>query len=138
MGRERARREGLGRHDTFVGRFAGAGARDTLPAYDLVQWGGFLQQSGLPAGALLGQQLNFGRVVYTYRLVEQQMLDGAFAGFSVEGGRMSKTLLPDQGNGFVTSGAIFLGIDSPIGPFYLAWGRSSDGAKSAYVFLGRP
>ena len=61
-----------------------------------------------------------------------------YAGFSVEGGRMSKTLLPDQANGFITSGAIFLGIDSPIGPFYLAWGRSSDGAKSAYVFLGRP
>jgi len=125
--------------NTFSIALRGAGTLDhDLPAYDLVQWGGFLRQSGHPVNSLIGQKLAFGRLVYTYKLIDQKMFDGAYAGFSVEGGRMSKTLLPDQANGFVTSGAIFLGIDSPIGPFYLAWGRSSDGAKSAYVFLGRP
>ena len=77
-------------------------------------------------------------LVYAYKLVDQKLFDGVYAGFSVEGGRMSKTLFPDQAKGFVASGALFLGIDSPLGPFYLAWGRSSDGASSAYVFLGRP
>ena len=47
-------------------------------------------------------------------------------------------LVPGAGERFIASGAIFLGVDSPLGPFYLAWGRSSDGASSAYVFLGRP
>jgi len=117
----------------------GAGSLDhALPAYDLVQWGGFLRQSGHPANSLIGQELAFGRLVYAYKLVDQKLFDGVYAGFSIEGGRMAKTLFPDQGKGFLTSGAIFLGVDSPLGPFYLAWGRSSDGASSAYVFLGRP
>ena len=117
----------------------GAGSLDhDLPAYDLVQWGGFLRQSGHPANSLIGQELVFGRIVYAYKLVDQRLFDGVYAGFSVEGGRMAKTLLTDQAKGFVASGALFLGIDSPLGPFYLAWGRSSDGASSAYVFLGRP
>ena len=117
----------------------GAGSLDhALPAYDLVQWGGFLRQSGHPANSLIGQELAFGRLVYAYKLVDQKLFDGVYAGFSIEGGRMAKTLFPDQGKGFLTSGAIFLGVDSPLGPFYLAWGRSSDGSASAYMFLGRP
>jgi NTE family protein len=124
---------------TFAVGLRGAGTLDhDLPAYDLVQWGGFLRQSGHAVNSLIGQKLAFGRFVYTYKLVDQKLFDGVYAGFSVEGGRMAKTLLPDQQNGFLGSGAIFLGVDSPLGPFYLAWGRSSDGASSAYVFLGRP
>jgi len=125
--------------NTFSVAVRGAGTLDhDLPAYDLVQWGGFLRQSGHAVNSLIGQQLAFGRLVYTYKLIDQKVFDGVYAGFSVEGGRMAKTLLPEQTNGFLASGAIFLGVDSPLGPFYLAWGRSSDGANSAYVFLGRP
>ena len=125
--------------NTFAVGLRGAGTLDhDLPAYDLVQWGGFLRQSGHPVNSLIGQKLAFGRLVYTYKLVDQKVFDGVYAGFSVEGGRMTKTLFPEQANGFLASGAIFLGVDSPLGPFYLAWGRSSDGASSAYVFLGRP
>ena len=124
---------------TFSVGLRGAGTLDhDLPAYDLVQWGGFLRQSGHPVNSLIGQKLAFGRLVYTYKLVDQKVFDGVYAGFSAEGGRMAKTLFPEQGSGFIASGAIFLGVDSPLGPFYLAWGRSSDGASSAYVFLGRP
>ena len=117
----------------------GAGTFDhQLPAYDLVQWGGFLRQSGHPVDSLIGQNLTFGRLVYTYKLVDQKVFNGVHAGFSAEGGRMSKPLLSDQPNRFIASGALFLAVDSPLGPFYLAWGRSSDGASSAYMFLGRP
>jgi NTE family protein len=80
-----------GRHTVMAGgRFAGALSGDTLPAYDLVQWGGFLQQSGLPAGALLGQQLNFGRVIYQYKLAEQKLIEGLYVGASAEVGRMDR------------------------------------------------
>jgi NTE family protein len=133
--------QGAGRlaENTVVVSVRGAGSLDhALPAYDLVQWGGFLRQSGHAANSLIGQELAFGRLVYAYKLVDQKLFDGVYAGFSIEGGRMAKTLFPDQAKGFLTSGAIFLGVDSPLGPLYLAWGRSSDGASSAYVFLGRP
>jgi NTE family protein len=125
--------------NTFGLGLRGAGTLDRhLPAYDLVQWGGFLRQSGHPVNSLVGQSLTFGRFVYTYKLVDQKVFDGVYAGFSAEGGRMSRPVFPGQPNGFVASGAVFLGVDSPLGPFYLAWGRSSDGASSAYLFLGRP
>ena len=125
--------------NTFGVALRGAGSLDhRLPAYDLVQWGGFLRQSGHPVNSLIGQNLTFGRFVYTYKLVDQKVFDGVYAGFSAEGGRMSRPLLPEQSNRFLASGALFLGVDSPLGPFYLAWGRSSDGSASAYMFLGRP
>jgi NTE family protein len=125
--------------NTFGVTLRGAGTFDhRLPAYDLVQWGGFLRQSGHPVDSLIGQSLTFGRIVYTYKLVDQKVFNGVHAGFSMEGGRMTKPLLPDQPSHFIASGALFLAVDSPLGPFYLAWGRSSDGASSAYMFLGRP
>jgi NTE family protein len=128
-----------GRHTLMAGgRFAGAVSGDTLPAYDLVQWGGFLQQSGLPAGALLGQQLNFGRLIYQYRLAEQKLIEGLYVGASAEVGRMDRPLIAGNLTGTLFSGALFVGADTPIGPVYLGFGAASGGNSSAYLFLGRP
>jgi NTE family protein len=128
-----------GRHTISLGgRFAGKASGDALPAYDIVQWGGFLQQSGLPAGALLGQRLSFGRAVYTYRLLEQKILEGFYVGGSAEVGRMDQPLVPGNLTGTLYSGALFFGADTPIGPVYLGYGLTSGGHSSAYFFLGRP
>ena len=61
------------------GRLSG----DELPPYDLFQWGGFLQQSGYPTGSLLGQRLTFGRVDYSYKLLNQRLLEGLYVGGSL-------------------------------------------------------
>lgn len=128
-----------GRHTLALGgRFAGRASGDELPAYDLVQWGGFLQQSGLPAGALLGQRLSFGRAIYTYRLLEQKLLEGLYVGASAEVGRMDTPIVPGNLTGTLVSGALFFGADTPIGPVYLGYGVTSGGHRSAYFFLGRP
>jgi NTE family protein len=109
-----------------------------LPIYDLFQWGGFLQQSGYPNGALLGERLTFGRVVYSYRLVQQRLLEGLYAGISLEAGRMDNPLVPGSPTGLLKSTAVFLGLDSPIGPMYLGVGWAADGNRSGYLFVGRP
>jgi len=128
-----------GRHSvSAMVRSAGAASGDVLPAYDLVQWGGFLQQSGLPAGALLGQRLAFGRVVYTYRAREQRLLEGLYVGASAEVGKMDTPVVPGNLTGTLFSGALFLGADTPIGPVYLGYGIATGGNRSAYLFLGRP
>jgi len=128
-----------GRHTVAVGgRFAGKATGDDLPAYDLVQWGGFLQQSGLPAGALLGQRLAFGRALYTYRLAEQKLLEGLYVGASAEVGRMTQPIVPGNLTGTLYSGSLFFGADTPVGPVYLGYGITSGGFRSAYFFLGRP
>ena len=37
-----------------------------------------------------------------------------------------------------TSGSIFVGAATPIGPVYLAWGYSDNGDRAAYFYLGNP
>jgi len=109
-----------------------------LPVYDLFQWGGLLQQSGYPTDALIGQSLSFGRLVYYNRLARQTLLEGFYAGLSLEAGRVRGPLVAGNPEGLLKSAALFLGFDSPLGPLYFAYGRTSDGLSSIYLFLGRP
>ena len=128
-----------GRHTlNFGGKAGGALGNGDLPRYDLFSWGGFLQQSGYPIGALLGERLTFGRAVYTYKLLEQKFFEGLYAGMSLEAGRMDRPLVPGSPTGWLYSTAAFMGFDTPIGPLYIGFGRAADGNRSGYLFLGRP
>ena len=128
-----------GRHTVnLAARAGGALGNDPLPRYDLMQWGGFLQQSGYPTGALLGERLTFGRVIYEYKLVEQKLFEGLYAGVSLEAGRMDMPLVPGSPTGLLKSTAAFVGFDSPLGPLYLGFGVTADGNRSGYLYLGRP
>jgi NTE family protein len=51
---------------------------------------------------------------------------------------MDRPLVPGSPAGLLKSAAVFVGVDSPLGPFYLGYGRAADGNQSAYVYLGRP
>jgi len=109
-----------------------------LPNYDLFQWGGFLQQSGYSTGQLIGGNLQFARLVYYNKLIHQTFFDGAYAGFSLEAGRVGAPLVPGSPTGLLKSAAAFFGIDSPIGPFYIGYGRAAGGNYAFYLFLGKP
>jgi NTE family protein len=129
----------FGPHTFNVGyRFGGSLGSNPLPAYDLFQWGGFLQQSGLPTGALYGRRLSFGRLMYYNRLLHLPYLEGVYAGGSLEVGKVGGPLIPGSPTGTLTSVSAFLGLDSLIGPLYLAGGLASNGSSSFYFFLGRP
>lgn len=128
----------FGPHTFSVGfRFGGKIGSDPLPNYDLFQWGGFLQQSGLPTGALYGGTIAFGRLVYYNRLLQLPFLEGVYVGGSLEVGRVGDAFVPGS-PGTLSSGSLFLGLDSPIGPVYLGAGLASNGSSSFYFFLGRP
>jgi len=130
----------LGPHTLQLGaKFGGTFGDRPLPAYDNFEWGGFLQQSGYPTGALVGQRLTFGRAVYTYRIAQVKVLGSLYGGFSLEAGRMDKPLVVDGSpTGTLYSIAAFFGIDSLLGPVYLGYGWAADGNRSAYLYLGRP
>jgi len=51
---------------------------------------------------------------------------------------MSGQLFTASPRGTLLSGSLFVAIDSPLGPFYVAYGRARDGNSSLYIFLGRP
>lgn len=110
----------------------------SLPTSRQFQWGGLLQQSGYPTGALMGEELLFGRVVYLRRLHRSLFIDGVYAGGSLELGRMDRPLIPGNEQGWLRSAAALLGVDTPLGPLYLGYGRADRGYDSLYLFLGRP
>ena len=116
----------------------GSNVGPPLPRYDLFQWGGFLQQSGFSTGQLMGGNIEFGRIVYYNKLFRQTLLEGVYAGVSLEAGRVGAPLVAGSPTGLLKSAAMFLGLDSPVGPLYVGYGRASGGQYSWYLFLGKP
>jgi NTE family protein len=109
-----------------------------LPRYEYFQWGGFLQQSGYSTGQLLGESLQFGRLMYYHRIMRGTLLEGAYGGLSLEAGRIGNPLVRGNSEDWLKSASIFVGADSPLGPLYLGYGRAQDGNNSFYLYLGRP
>jgi NTE family protein len=131
--------ESIGEHTFSLSlKYGNRLGSDPLPATRLFVWGGLLQQSGYPTGALIGEELEFARVVYFARLARWSLLDGIYAGFSLEAGRMRGPLVPGNDPGALKSFALMLGVDTPLGPFYVGYGRVNQGFDSLYLFLGRP
>jgi NTE family protein len=101
--------------------------------------GGFLNLSGLTPGFLSGPHYGIGRLIY-YRRVGRGgsgVLDlPAYAGVSVEAGN---TWLDrkDMFSDLRLNGSLFFGLDTPLGPVYLAVGADEGGDKAFYLFLGR-
>ncbi len=124
---------------TFNAGFRAGGriGSDPLPRYELFQWGGFLQQSGLATGQLLGEKIVFGRLMYYRRIIKASLLEGAYGGLSLEVGKVGDPLISGNPDGVLKSGSLFVGIDTPLGPAYLAYGQASTGSSSLYFFLGR-
>jgi NTE family protein len=76
--------------------------------------------------------------VYYNRLLHLPYLEGVYLGGSLEVGKVSDPLVPGSPTGTLTSGSAFFGLDSLIGPVYLAAGLASGGVSSLYFYLGRP
>jgi len=123
---------------SIAGKAGGRIGASELPRYDEFQWGGFLQQSGYPAGALIGQNVEFGRLMYYQRVLKGTVFEGAYAGMSLELGRVGDPLVPGNPDGTLRSSSVFVGADSPLGPVYLGFGRAAEGSNSVYFFLGLP
>ncbi|MBP8184907.1 MAG: patatin-like phospholipase family protein [Pseudomonas sp.] len=111
---------------------------EPLPRYEYFQWGGFLQQSGYATGQLLGESLQYGRMMYYHRIMEGGMLEGAYGGFSLEAGRIGNPLVVSNSQDWLKSASVFVAADSPLGPVYIGYGRAQDGNSSLYFYLGRP
>jgi NTE family protein len=101
--------------------------------------GGFLNLSGLPPGFLAGPHYGIGRLMYYRRVGRggQGVLDlPAYAGVSLEAGN---TWLDreDMFGDLRMNASLFFGLDTPLGPVYLATGYDEGGDKAFYLFLGR-
>lgn len=119
-------------------RGSGPITQDAGGLYIASPWGGFLQQSGFATGQLLNRDFAYGRLVYTNRIFAMPLFDGVYAGAAAEAGYYGTPAVTGNPRGMLYSGAVFLAVDSPLGPVYLGYGAGSGGNRSAYFFLGRP
>ncbi len=101
--------------------------------------GGFLNLSGYQTNALAGQYLGLGRLIYLYRLDDASAAFTLpiYAGGSLEAGNVWQNRDAISFNSLDLAGSLFLGLDTPVGPLYLAGGLAEGGVKSMYMFLGR-
>lgn len=113
-------------------------SRDALPLYELSALGGFLNLSGLRTGELLGHNMAFGRATYTLRTSGPGFFDGAYLGVSGEIGRVSDAVAGPTQNKTVRGLALYVAVDTPLGPAYLGYGRASGSRNAFYLVLGQP
>lgn len=107
---------------------------------DMFQLGGFFNLSGLPPDSLSGPHYGIARLIY-YRKIGRGgsgVLDlPAYAGLSLEAGNAWMDRHDVSAGDLRKDGSIFFGVDTPLGPVYLATGFDEDGEKQFYLFLGR-
>jgi NTE family protein len=107
---------------------------------DFYTLGGFLNLSGLARQSLTGPTYAIGRTVYLRKISRggEGLLEfPAYLGVSFEVGNTYERR-GDIGWGSARKdGALFLGLDTPLGPIYLGGGYDQSGNSALYLFLGR-
>ena len=100
--------------------------------------GGFLQLSGLDDNQLIGRHKLLGRGIFYHRLSERAPIVDfpIYLGGSIEIGNTWDDLGDVSFGNLRTAGSLFMGADTPLGPFILAGGLSR-GNGALYLILGR-
>ncbi|MGR5131226.1 patatin-like phospholipase family protein [Vibrio alfacsensis] len=131
----------LQRH-TLVGQaeYSFVESKNSAIPLDPREIGGFLNLSGIPRNSLIGQNLFFTSLVYRYRWMDNDF--GLFEapvylGASLEhGGVWSDNDLKLNEAPLYNAASVFFGVDSPIGPIMLAYGRTEQDLDAVYLIVG--
>lgn len=124
----------------FHGRVrAGGSPSGTLPVYDALALGGFLNMSGFSNNQIVGDSLRYvsvrgekiiGRLPLGLR---GDMRVGIGLETGKVDGRYSETAL----DGWQDSVAVYVGGETPFGPVYLGYGYSPEGVSNFYLSVGK-
>jgi NTE family protein len=125
--------------NTIVPRVAGAvKVSGSIPLYDQVPLGGFLNLSGFSHGHLFGENAALAELVYYRKFKELTpgIIPALYGGFSVEAGQVW-----GDGRGFalqetIFAGSVFVGADTLMGGLTLGLGYAGDGNTAVYLQLG--
>jgi NTE family protein len=102
----------------------------------LQRMGGFLNLGGYSQNSLIGTQKALVQTQYLYKV-------GALAGKPLYGGvagewgsvlNQAEEVNPNRS---IFSGTVFAGLDTGIGPVYLAYSKAEGNAKSVYLYVGQ-
>ena len=108
---------------------------------DYFPLGGFLRMSGLERGEISGPHAALAKLVYYRRTGNTTggILDTPiYFGASVEAGNVWQSRSDMSVDSLRFNGSIFTGVDTFIGPVYLAAGFAEQGRSNVYLFIGEP
>jgi NTE family protein len=123
------------------GRIRGAGSfTGTLPFYDAVALGGFLNLSGFARNQIIGESLAYGsvRLEKIVGRLPAGLRGDMRVGLALEGGRVNGRYTETELNGWQSSITAYAGGETPIGMVYVGYGYSPNGINNFYLFLGTP
>ncbi|MDH3612273.1 MAG: patatin-like phospholipase family protein [Gammaproteobacteria bacterium] len=123
----------------------GLGYATTINSKDSIQdffpLGGFLRLSGLERGEISGPHAALAKLVYYRRVGESAggLFDvPIYLGVSVEAGNVWQSRSDISFDSAQINGSVFAGLDTIIGPVYLAAGFAEGGRSNFYLFFGSP
>jgi NTE family protein len=125
-----------GRHTVLTTLRWDATVSGTAPDSRLFRMGGFFDISGLNRNQLSGQHAMRVGTAY-YRRIGDLALFPAFAGISLELGNVWESREDISSRGSILGGSFWAGVDTPVGPVYVGYGRAEGREDAFYVSLGR-
>ena len=105
------------------------------------QLGGLFNLSGVGQNFFSGRQMAFAMAQYQRRLSDASLLPidmPVYLGASLEGGQLWSQRSEVSSSDLIVAGSVYLVLDSPVGPIYLAYGRTEESLDALYLSLGWP
>ena len=102
----------------------------------LFRIGGFFDISGINRNQFAGQHATRIGAAY-YRRIGNLALFPAFVGASMELGNAWVSREDISSRDSILGGSFWAGVDTPVGPIYVGYGRAEGGEDAFYVSLGR-
>ena len=130
----------FGRHSFSVGALLNVALDDDTVVQNFYPLGGFLWLSGLAQGEISGPHAGVARLVYYRRSGDTGGLFEIplYIGASLEAGNVWERRSDIGFDSMITSGSLFVGLDTFFGPVYLAAGLADGGRTNFYLSVGVP
>ena len=121
--------------NTLIGSIlAGITEDDNAPIEALYRIGGLFRLSGLQENQFSGQHTGLLSLIYMRR-TKNLTLFRSYVGASLELGNVWQSTDDINADNSITAGSVFLAMDTPIGQFYVAYGRTDTDQSSVHIYL---
>jgi len=129
-----------GRNVLTFGVRGGSDLGTEVPFYDQFTLGGPFTLSGYKINSLRGREYALASASFRRRIadIDETFGTGVYIGGTLEAGNMFERLDRTTAKGLLLGGAVYVAVDSKLGPIYISYGVSENGERAAYLTIGTP